>query len=109
MVDFNNIVPLLAGFNAKVVAVSVDDRETTQALVDGLRVTAFPVLHSADAEKINELTGAFIERDRGFLHATGFMLSPRGKVAQAVYSTGPIGRLNPLDTLRVLEFVQRPR
>jgi len=109
LVDFNNVVPLLAGLNAKVVALSVDDRDTTQALVDGLRVESFPVLHSANAEELNELTGAFVERERGFLHATGFMLSPKGKVAQAVYATGPIGRLTPLDSLRVLEFLQRAR
>lgn len=109
MVDFNNAVPLFAQQNAKVVALSVDDRETTQALVDGLRVTSFPVLHSANAEKMCELTGSFMDAKNGFLHATGFLLSPRGKVAQAVYSTGPIGRLTPLDTLRVLEFVQRER
>ena len=74
-----------------------------------MRLESYPVLHSADAEQLSELTGAFIERERGLLHATGFVLSPRGKVAQAVYSTGPIGRLVPLDTLRVLEFVQRNR
>ena len=45
----------------------------------------------------------------GFLHATGFLLRPDGEVAQAVYATGPIGRLVPLDTLRVLEFLQRSR
>ena len=90
-------------------ALSVDDRDTTQALVDGLRLDSYPVLHSASAEQIHELTGAFIQRERGFLHATGFLLRPDGEVAQAVYATGPIGRLVPLDTLRVLEFLQRSR
>jgi peroxiredoxin len=109
LVDFNNVVPLLGQLDAKVVALSVDDRATTQALVDGLRIESYPVLHSADAQQIHELTGAFIETERGFLHATGFLLRPDGKVAQAVYATGPIGRLTPLDTLKVLEFLQRPR
>ena len=109
MVDFNNVVPLLAQQGAKVVALSVDDRDTTRTLVEGLRVESYPVLHSADAEQIHELTGAFIESKRGFLHATGFLLRPDGTVAQAVYATGPVGRLVPLDTLRVLEFLQRPR
>ena len=109
MVDFNNVVPLLGTLNAKVVALSVDDRDTTKSLADGLRVDQFPMLHSVDAEQIRELTGAFIDEQNGFLHATGFLLSPRGKVANAVYSTGPIGRLTPLDTMRVLEFLQRKR
>jgi alkyl hydroperoxide reductase subunit AhpC len=109
LVDFENAVPLLAAQNAKVVALSVDDRETTQALVDGIRVASYPVLHSADAQQISEATGAMIERKRGFLHATGFLLNPEGKVSQAVYASGPIGRLSPLDTLKVLEFMQRPR
>ena len=109
MVDFNAAIPLLAQQNAKVVALSVDDRDTTQSLVDGLRIDSYPVLHSADAEKIQELTGAFMEKKRGFLHATGYMVQPDGRVSQAVYATGPIGRLVPLDALRVLEFMQRPR
>ncbi|WP_419923293.1 hypothetical protein [Candidatus Poriferisodalis sp.] len=67
------------------------------------------MLHSADPAAVSALTGAFIEPERGILHATGFILAPGGKVAQACYSTGPIGRITAIDTLRILRFVQRSR
>jgi alkyl hydroperoxide reductase subunit AhpC len=107
LVDFNNIGPLLAKANARAVALSVDDRETTQNLYDGLRLNSLTVLHGADHQDLAERTGAYTDPERGILQATGFILSPGGAVAHAVYATGPIGRLTPLDTLRALDFAQR--
>ena len=108
MVDFSNIGPLLGKVNASAVALSVDDQETTQNLSDGLRLGSLPMLYGADLADLAERTGCFVDAKRGILHATGFILRPGGVVAHAVYSTGPIGRLTALDTLRVLEFAQRP-
>jgi len=107
LADFNAVVPLLDEHDTKIVALSADDRDTTQSMVDGLRLGGYPVLHSADTERVHELTGAIIEPDPGFLHATGFVLRPDGTVAHAVYATGPIGRLTPVDTLRSIESLQR--
>ena len=60
-----------------------------------------------DAAAVAESTGAFMQSgDRTFLHATGFILTPDGKVATAVYSTGPIGRLNPTEVLRSVLFAR---
>ena len=94
---------------ASVVALSVDDKDTTQRLAEGLQLRTVKMLHSADMAEVSSLTGAFTEEARGILHATGFILSPSGKVAQACYSTGPIGRLTALDTLRIIRFVQQMR
>ncbi len=94
---------------ASVVALSVDDKDTTQRLADNLQLGPVRMLHSADPAAVSALTGAFIEPERGILHATGFILAPGGKVAQACYSTGPIGRITAIDTLRILRFVQRSR
>ncbi|MEM9133357.1 MAG: hypothetical protein AAF962_01665 [Actinomycetota bacterium] len=107
MVDVNNIGGLLAKANARAVALSVDDQETSQNLAEGLRLTSLTVLHSADHADLGARTGAFTNAERGILHATGFILRPGGTVAHAVYATGPIGRLVPLDILRVLDFAQR--
>ena len=40
------------------------------------------------------------------MHATGFVLRPDGKIATAVYATGPIGRLNPTEVLRSVAFAR---
>ena len=109
MVDFNGAASLLKVLDAKVVALSVDDKDTTQRLADNLQLGPVRMLHSADPAEVSSVTGAFIESERGILHATGFILAPGGKVAQACYSTGPIGRITAIDTLRILRFVQRSR
>ena len=92
---------------ASVVGLSVDDKDTTQQLANNLQLGPVRMLHSADPDEVSGLTGAFTEPKRGILHATGFILAPGGKVAQACYSTGPIGRITALDTMRILRFVQR--
>jgi peroxiredoxin len=86
----------------KVVSVSADDREKSQALVakHGL---GFPVGYGADARAVSAATGAFVNDDPLSLQATGFILNPEGRVVTAVYSTRAIGRLMPDD---VLNFVR---
>lgn len=60
-----------------------------------------------DAAAVAESTGASMQSgDRTFLHATGFLLNPEGKVATATYSAGPIGRITPSEALRVVAFVR---
>ena len=100
---------MLKTLDASVVALSVDDKDTTAGLAEGLQLRTLRMLHSADVAEVSSLTGAYTEENRGILHATGFILAPGGKVAQACYSTGPIGRFTAIDTLRILRFVQQMR
>ena len=109
MVDFDGAGSLLKTLDASVVALSVDDKDTTAGLAEGLQLRTLRMLHSADVAEVSSLTGAYTEEKRGILHATGFILAPGGKVAQACYSTGPIGRFTAIDTMRILRFVQQMR
>jgi peroxiredoxin len=95
----------LAEVSAKVVALSVDDEETTAATIakHGL---SFPVGHSADAAAISAATGAFVNPDPVFLQSTGFVLDPSGKVLVSVYSSGAIGRLVPEDVIGTIRYVR---
>jgi peroxiredoxin len=88
---------------ARVVAVSVDDEPTTQALIDkhGL---SFPVAHSADAAALHETLGAFVTGDH--LESTGFVLDPDGRVSVSVNSSGAIGRLVPDDVAGLIRYVR---
>jgi peroxiredoxin len=95
----------LDGLGVKVVALSVDDEETTRALVDKLRLT-FPVGHSANARALAGLTGAFVNPDPEYLQSTGFVLDPQGRVVVAVYSNGAIGRLVPEDVAGLVRYVK---
>ena|ERR1039458_2709328 len=96
----------LAGVDAQVVALSVDDEPTTADLVakHGLE---FPVGHSADAHALAAATGAFINEDLLFVQSTGFVLNPGGQVVVSVYSSGAIGRLVPEDVIGLITYLRR--
>lgn len=64
----------------------------------------FPVGCNLDPIEISKATGAFYDSEGGYLHASGFIIDPDGKVANAVYSTGPIGRLAAKDCLGWISF-----
>lgn len=95
----------LAEAGARVVALSVDDEATTAALVERHGLT-MPVGYSADASTIAAATGAFVDREGGFLQSTGFLLDPSGKVVISVYSSGAIGRLVPDDVVGMLRYLR---
>ena len=91
---------------AGVVSLSVDDEPTTQAMIDKHHLT-FPVGHSADADHVSALTGAFVDAERHFLQATGFVLDPTGRVAISVYSSGAIGRIIAEDAVGMIRYSQQ--
>ena len=82
----------LTELGVKVAALSVDDEETSAALVAKHKLP-FPVGHSADAGKVAAATGAYVNDDPHYLQSTGFVLAPDGTVRVAVYSSDAIGRL----------------
>jgi peroxiredoxin len=95
----------LADAGISVAALSVDDEDTTAALIAKLRL-AFPVGYGADAHKVAELTGAFVNPDPVYLQSTGFVLDPEGKVVVSVYSSGAIGRLVPEDVTGLVRYLR---
>ena len=89
----------------RVVALSVDDKETTAALVARHKLT-FPVGYGANAESVAALTGAFVNPDPVYLQSTDFVLDPGGKVIVSVYSSGAIGRLVPDDVIGLVRYLR---
>lgn len=101
---FSRALDTLSELGVKVVALSVDDEDTSAALVAKRRLR-FPVGHSADADKIAAATGAYVNDDPHYLQSTGFILAPDGTVRLAVYSTGAIGRLVPDDVAGFIRYL----
>jgi peroxiredoxin len=95
----------LADNGILVAALSVDDEETTAALVGKHKLT-FPVGYGADAAAIASLTGAFVNPDPVYLQSTDFVLDPAGNVVVSVYSSGAIGRLVPDDVIGLVRYVR---
>jgi peroxiredoxin len=89
----------------RVVALSVDDADTSAALVEKLGLR-FPVGYGADAEAIAAATGAYTNDTPSYLQSTGFVLDPEGRVVVAVYSSGAIGRLVPDDVAGFVRYLQ---
>jgi peroxiredoxin len=102
---FQRMEKSLTELGIKVVALSVDDEAITAALVAKHHLE-FPVGHGADARKVAEATGAFVNDDPPFLQSTGFVLDPEGRVLVSVYSSGAIGRLVPDDVIGFVRYVR---
>ena len=86
-----------------VVAGSIDPPEDAKNTVEALGLT-YPLGYGLNAREVATATGAFIEEKRGILHATSFVVAPDGTVANASYSTGPIGRLIAKDCIGLIDF-----
>ncbi len=103
---FQRVLDDLAGLGAGVVSVSVDDEATARAMIAKYRLT-FPVGHSADADRVAALTGAFVNPEPHYLQATGFVLAPDGTVVVSVYSSGAIGRVTGEDAVGLIRYAQQ--
>ena len=105
---FSHAKESLDAAGIKIVAFSVDDEDTSAALVDKLALT-FPMAHSADADKVAESVGAYVNPEPHHLQSTGFVLAPDGSVVTAVYSSGAIGRLVHDDVVGLVRYIQQHR
>ncbi len=95
----------LAAAGIKVVALSVDDEATTVGTIEKYNLR-FPVGHSADPDQVAAATGAYTNDSPRYLQSTGFLLDPAGHVLNAVYSSGPIGRLVPEDVVGMVTYLK---
>lgn len=105
LAGFQRASEKLAQANIKVVSLSVDDEATTKGTIQKYKLS-FPVGHSADADQVAAITGAYTNQSPRFLQATGFLLDPDGHVLNAVYSSGPIGRLVAEDVIGMVNYLK---
>jgi peroxiredoxin len=95
----------LAEAGIKVVALSVDDEATTVGTIEKFKLS-FPVGHSANADKVASIVGAYTNDSPRYLQATGFVLAPDGKILNAVYSSGPLGRLVAEEVIGMVTYLK---
>jgi len=94
----------LAEMGVKVYAASIDPEDKTQELTDELSVS-YPVGHSATRADGDAL-GSWWEDRRSIIQPSEFVLNAEGKVVSATYSTGPIGRMEPTDVVKMINFLE---
>jgi peroxiredoxin len=105
LAGFQRASEKLAETGIKVMALSVDDEATTVGTIEKFKLD-FPVGHSADAERVASVTGAYTNDSPRYLQATDFLLAPDGKIVNAVYSSGPLGRLVAEEVVGVVTYLK---
>lgn len=112
MAAFQTALPKLEAEGIGVFSASSDRREDAEAEAKELKLT-FPFGYGLPVDETAAKLGAFhgeYPAPRGrFLQSTGFVLSPDRKIAVAVYSTGPIGRLVWQDVLGIVQFIKQKK
>ncbi len=90
---------------ASIVAGTVDTEEQTLEVAKDL---GFPVAYGmtrADGDAI----GAWWEERRNHIQPSEFIVTQKGRVLTSAYSSSPVGRMDPAETLTLMQFLTRPR
>ena len=103
MADFQSRIAEFEKENIKVIAASVDPTDKTSEFAEKLGLT-YPVGINLDAEAISQVTGAFYDDEKKYLHPANFILRPDKTLEQSVYSSGPLGRLTAGDSLALIQY-----
>jgi peroxiredoxin len=106
LLNFQQALPELQEIGTQVIALSTDSAEDAQQTVERHRL-AYPILYGLDVHEIADKLGAFINAERPYINATGFILRPDGTIVVSVYSSGAIGRLVPADTINTIKSRQK--
>lgn len=83
------------------IAASVDDEGKAGEIAADL---SFPVAHGVtreDAEKLGAWWGA---AHGGIIQPSEFIVDGDGKVVDSTYSSGPIGRIDAADVVKLMRF-----
>ena len=88
------------------VALSVDSEEEASKTRERHQIS-YPILYGIDAREFAATSGAYINENPAYIHATGFILRPNGTIALIVYSSGAIGRLTASDTVGFIQYYQQ--
>jgi peroxiredoxin len=85
---------------ATIVAVSVDALDKAQEVA---REVKFPIGYGVTRE-MADLVGAWWDPGRSIVQPAEFIVGSDGKVLSSTYSSGPIGRVEPADALKLIRL-----
>ncbi len=86
-------------------ALSVDKEEDARTLVERHKV-GFPVVYGLDVRKEAEKIGAYFDSENGYFQPANFILR-NGRVFNATYSSGPLGRLQAEHVLMLVDHFRK--
>ncbi len=90
----------LEAVGAKVVAASVDPLDKAKEVAVEL---SYPIGYGVTREQADRI-GAWWEDRRGIVQPSEFIVGRDGKVIASSYSSGPIGRIDAADVVKLIDF-----
>lgn len=103
MVGFEKLKPELDALGVKVVAASIDPIDKAREVAAAL---SFPVGYGVTRAQADQL-GAWWEERRGLIQPSEFLVAADGRVRAATYSSGPIGRIDAADVVKLVNFYDK--
>jgi len=88
-----------------ILAASVDPLEKATEVQGGL---SFPIAYGVTRDQAAAID-AWWEDRRSIIQPSEFVLDGGGKVLSATYSTGPVGRMDAGDALRLVKFLEKKK
>lgn len=88
-----------------IVAGSVDSEEKTLEVAKDL---GFPVAYGITRE-MGDRVGAWWEERRDHIQPSEFIIAGNGRVLGAAYSSLPVGRMDPAETLTLMKLITSRR
>jgi peroxiredoxin len=93
----------LEAVGARVVAASVDPLDKAREVSAEV---SFPIGYGVTRAMADQL-GAWWEDRRGIIQPSEFVLDADGKVRSSTYSSGPIGRIDAADVVKLIQFYEK--
>jgi alkyl hydroperoxide reductase subunit AhpC len=87
----------------KVVAASIDPIDNAKEVA---ATVSFPIGYGVTRAMADQL-GSWWEERRSIIQPSEFLVAADGKVRASTYSSGPIGRVNPADVVRLVNFYDK--
>jgi peroxiredoxin len=103
LAGFEKLRPQLDALGVKVLAASADPLEKAREVAAEL---SFPVAYGVTREQADSI-GAWWEERRSIVQPSEFLLAADGKVRAATYSSGPIGRIDAADVVKLVNFYDK--
>lgn len=103
MVGFEKAKSELDALGVKVIAASVDTIDKAKEVAADV---SFPVAYGVTRAQADEL-GSWWEERRGIIQPSEFLVTAEGKVRSATYSSGPIGRVDAADVVKLVAFYDK--
>ena len=102
MAGFGKERSALEAIGAKVVAASVDPLDKAKEVAAEV---GFPIAYGVTREMADPI-GAWWEERRGIVQPAEFIVGRDDKVVLSSYSSGPLGRIDAADVVKLINFYE---